>query len=55
MYLQMRAHMNASMFFKHYGEMHPEFDSQEQCEKRDKLANEIRDEIFGYCNLNNKD
>ena len=33
-YLQMRTHLNSAIFFKNYGESHPEFDSKEQIEKR---------------------
>ena len=29
-YLEMRAHLNAALFFNYYNKMHPEFDSSEQ-------------------------
>lgn len=45
-YLEMRNHLNAAIFFKHYGDTHPEFDSTEHCEKRNKLAADIKKELF---------
>ncbi|CAI2381826.1 unnamed protein product [Moneuplotes crassus] len=54
-YLKMRGHLNAAAFFKYYGETHKEFDSMEQCNKRNRLARKIKTELFDDINVNGLD
>mmetsp|Transcript_22169 Transcript_22169/g.19701 ORF Transcript_22169/g.19701 Transcript_22169/m.19701 type:complete len:217 (+) Transcript_22169:501-1151(+) len=54
-YLEMRAHINAALFFTHYSKKHPEFDCTEQCDKRKKLSIIIERDLFDKVNTSGLD
>lgn len=45
-YLEKCSHINAANFFRYYAEFHPDFDSMEQVEKRERLAAELEKDLF---------
>ena len=45
-YLDKCGHENAADFFRYYAEFHPEFDATEQIEKRERLVNELENDLF---------